>query len=204
MSLAYFNHDYVSNSDLKGLADELDGIEKPANLEAIFDFGSRFHQGILEPHKIHLTNSDEDCLIREMRDTFLADPLCQKLILTPDFRREHEWYRQDVHGLKAKCKTDGDSKSLSIILELKGIRANTENAFHEAINRFHYDQGDAWYLDTTHLSRHLMVAINKTNPKKLFKCLIDRRHAYYQSGVMKIQKSIRLWKSMSVDGQNLI
>jgi hypothetical protein len=204
MSALYFNHSYVSNSDLKSLFNISQGIQQPENLDAVFDFGTKFHAGILEPNTIDLRGDPDEYLIKRMHDTFFADRLCRDFILMPDFRREHEFYREDVHGLKAKCKMDGSSKAVKSIMELKGLKANSHNAFYMAIDRFDYDQGAAWYLDVSKHDQCLIAAISKTDPKKMFKVLIDRDHHYYKSGVAKIQHKVAVWKMWSLDGQNII
>lgn len=195
--MSYFNSSYVSNSDLKEIMSRLSGVQKPENIQQIYDFGSAFHGGILEPHKDVPNVSDNDKqLISRMHKTIWADDLLRNMILIPDFRREHEFYRENIHGVKARCKMDGSSKMMSTILELKGLSVSTYKAFIEAVDRFDYDQGAAWYLDVTRYKQCLIAGISKKEPDRLFKLLIDRDHQMYKSGVVKIKKSVSAWKML--------
>lgn len=197
----YFNSPYVSNSDLKELVSRHEGRSKPDNIQDIYDFGTQFHSGILEPHKaIHFNEELPDIqtvdLLQQMHQTFWADELCRSMIMLPDFRREHEFYRENVYGLQARCKMDGSSRKLDTILELKGLSITTNKAFLEAVDRFDYDQGAAWYLDVTKFNQCLIVGISKKEPDRMFKLLIDRHHQMYKSGVEKIKKAVSLWKML--------
>jgi hypothetical protein len=186
----------VSNSDFKKLRKLIDPkFEDPADLKAIFDFGNLVEDVILEPHKANY-NHDDIKKALEMDKTFRADKICQQILYIPDFRRQHEFYRSDRYGVRARCKTDGDSKSMSLVFELKGLSVSSDRAFEEAIDRFDYDQGLAWYLDLTEYKRSLIVAVSKSDTSKLFKRVVDRNHIYYKRGVQKIKKSVILWKQI--------
>lgn len=198
--MGYFECDtHVSNSELKKVVSMVEGKVDQGNLDVIFNFGTGFHQGILEPHKNQemTLSSKEVIMISQMRKTFWNDRLCRDFIMMADFRREHEWYRYDNGwGIPARCKMDGSSKMVSTILELKGLKVSSNKAFLEAIDRFDYDQGAAWYLDTTKIFRQcLIVAISKIDPDMLFKVLIDRDHKFYKQGIEKLKKSTSIYKT---------
>ncbi len=200
----YFHHEYTSNSDLKSLAAKVAGKEKPKNIQAIYDLGTQLHHSITEPHKMTLLpGSSEYELAIEMRKTFFKDDLCRKFIMTPDFRREHEFYRKDRNGITAKCKTDGDSKSLRTIFEFKGLSVTTQKGFEDAILNFDYDQGAAWYLDVctgyVKYQQVLMVGISKKQPDRLFKLLVNRDHLFYKTGSEKIRERVQLWKQFGLN-----
>lgn len=214
----YFNHPSASNSNLKEIVDRYNGRTKPENIQLLYDFGTEFHSGIIEPHKMDKTKitTDQVELIAEMSKTFWKDDLCRKIAMMHDFRREHEFYRQNRFGIGARCKTDGDSKKLRVILELKGLGVSTEKAFKDSLLHLDYDQGAAWYLnvasgvndsvyDAIMLRRHtsityydfkLIVGISKKDPKLLFKMLIDRNHPYYKSGLQKVNYGVHIWKDV--------
>lgn len=200
--MSYFGHHFASNSDIKTIVDRDAGREKPENIEDIYDLGTEIHAGILERHKMRhaVTTDDQKLLIQAMANRFWADPLCRQIMMMPDFRREHEFYRikrYDLEGVRCKC--DGESASLQTILELKGLSVTTEKAFKDSIEHLHYDQGATWYIDTAtgHVvyKRKLIVGMSKKNPDLLFKCLIDRDHPFYKSGQAKIKNGVRVWKS---------
>src|SRR5690606_3623765 len=210
----YFDHTYVSNSDLKELADLDRGIEKPANIREIYDAGTLNHWALCEPYKasdwLELKKKElsHDQVARHtaiaqyelaclMADTVLRDELCRQVILAPDFKREHEFYRiRNPWGLEGvRCKCDGVSTFYRVVFEYKCLGITTENAFDEALRHFDYDQSAVWYLETTRLDIYLIVGVSKKYPRRLFKRVIDLRHVLYQSGYAKCSQRVRLWKS---------
>lgn len=217
---AYFQHHYLSNSDLKRMVQHFDPKPQPDNLEEIFDLGSLIHAVLLEPVRIsgpfiatdgseaaYLLNEDKKItrftskqyfLAKTMAETFMRDELCQRLIMWRDFKREHEFYRTGLFGIRdgVRCKADGYSKELSIGLEYKGLAIANDKAFEEAIVRLDYDQGLAWYLDIMRVKQFLIVGASKKDPKKIFKRLVDRNHPYYQSGMVKIEKCVKMYSNL--------
>lgn len=191
----YFDHHYVSNSDLKRLQELLNPSREqdPADLKEIYAFGHLVEDLILQPHLADYNHKDFG-LAKDMETTFRNDELCQKLLYVHDLRRQHEWYRSDRYGVPARCKMDGDSKILSLVFELKGLSVDSEKAFEASIDRFHYDQGLAWYLDVSGYRQALLVAVSKKAPKKIFKRIVDRNHPYYIKGKEKVIKSVKLFK----------
>lgn len=186
--MTYFeNTEYLSNSDLKRYY-KLAGyaFEEPPNLDRIFEFGTLFHNLVLEPMNANVLDPDYSMAL-EMKQRFYRDSLCLQMLNIPDLRIEHEYYRQDVFGFKGKCKCDGRSKALSTVLELKGLNVDSQSAFDEAIDRFDYDQGASWYIHSSHLSRVLIVAVSKKNTSMLFKKLITHGDSIYKHGVEKIE-----------------
>jgi hypothetical protein len=204
--MTYFNHQYASNSDLKTIVDRHEGRQKPDNIGLIYDFGTEFHSGILEPQKNDWSKvtAEQKLLIQEMSKTFWRDKLCQQIAMMPDFRREHEFYRINRFGLAGvRCKCDGESARLRCILELKGLSVTTEKAFKESVMHLHYDQGSAFYIETAtghvRYDTKLIVGISKINPDMMFKMLIDRQHPYYRTGYQKISKAVRIWKTFGLN-----
>lgn len=201
--MSYFRHHFASNSDIKELVSRVEGRQKPDNISEIYNFGTEFHAGILERHKMRPDAIDQGKkeLIDAMSATFWRDDMCRTIAMMPDFRREHEFYRINRYGLEGvRCKCDGETAKLQTILELKGLSITTEKAFKESIMHLDYDQGGAWYIDTAtgHVvyKRKLIVGISKRDPDLMFKMLIDRDHQMYKTGSLKIRKGVALWKQM--------
>lgn len=192
----YFDSDYISNSDLKKLKKYWDprGVE-PENLEDIFKEGTLNHHALLEPQ---LADKNHPQYIRavQMADTMRTDSLIGPLMKIRDFRIEHEFYRLDVFGVKARCKMDGSSKLLSTILEYKGLSVSNDRAFNDAIVHFDYDMGAAWYLNVTRYKQVVIAAGCKPDTRKKFKVLIDRDHLYYKTGLEKIEKGLEIYKQL--------
>lgn len=199
--MSYFQHPNASNSDLKSLVAREEGRQKPDNIQLIYDFGTEFHAGILEPHKADLSkiNPEQVQLIKDMSKTFWKDPMCRDIAMASDFRREHEFYRSERFGIGAKCKADGESKKLQVCLELKGLAVTSEKQFLESLLYMDYDQASAWYLPvmTGHVTYRyqFIVGISKKQPDKMFKLLVDREHQYFKSGTQKVKKAVYLWKA---------
>lgn len=203
--MGYFSHEYASNSDLKKLMSR--HLGRPPignNLDEIFRFGTGFHEGITEPHKVDFSEftTEQADLIKAMRKTFWKDQMCREIVMMPDFRREHEFYRANRFGITARCKTDGDSKKLRVILELKSLSVTSEKQFLESIDFLDYDQGAAWYLNVASSAsprgfkyeQELIVGISKKDPERLFKLLIRRDDKYYRHGLTKVKKAVEIWK----------
>lgn len=194
--MSYFSHEYASNSDLKKWRKMNDPTYQgePENIEEIFDLGTLIHQILLEPYKVNRLNKDFE-LANTMAQTFMKDSLCRQVLMLPDFRREHEFYNENIHGIKGRCKMDGESKMMDLVLEYKGLAVTTQKAFLDAIDRFDYDQGAAWYLDVSKRKRCFIAAVSKKDPKRPpFKLLIDRDHDVYKRGEMKVGHCVQLWK----------
>ena len=143
-----------------------------------------------------------------MGNTFWRDDLCRQIAMMPDFIREHEFYRQERFGIGAKCKCDGVSKKLRVILELKGLSVSTEKAFKDSLLHLDYDQGATWYLNVAscdwlkyrelghYFEYKLIVGISKIHTDLMFKMLIDRNHPYYKSGLEKVKFGVHIWKDV--------
>ncbi|HTJ52593.1 MAG TPA: hypothetical protein VL443_24225 [Cyclobacteriaceae bacterium] len=193
--MSYFDHHYVSNSDLKKLHHKLAGRVDQPNLQEIYDAGTLNHNALLEPYKCDKTHPGYP-LAKTMAETVLRDELCRKIIMHHDFRREHEWYRSNRWGLKGvRCKTDGDSKELSTIFEYKGLAITTEKAFDAAILHHDYDASCYYYLNVVGYKYYLIAGVSKEKPKMLFKRLYTRDHDVYSSGGIKIETEISEWKN---------
>jgi hypothetical protein len=190
---AYFNHHYISNSDLKRLRKMIDPkFQDPADLEEIFAFGTLVHALIFEPHKADREHKDYG-LAMDMAKAFMNHQLCRQILHVHDLRREHEFYRSDVFGVPARCKADAESRELDMIFEYKGLGVTNEKAFEDAISRFDYDQAVPWYMDVGRRKRYLLVSGSKKAPKRLFIRLVDRNHQYYHQGLEKVYKAIKLF-----------
>jgi hypothetical protein len=191
--MTYFeNTDYLSNSDLKRLYKRAGySFEEPVNLDRVFEFGTLFHNCLLEPLKVNFMDPDL-LLAQAMVKTFYKDQLCHAIMRTADLRVEHEYYREDVFEFRGKCKADGKSNELDLIFELKGLSVETQRAFDEAVDRFDYDQGAAWYIHAAHKKRVFIVAVSKKNPNQLFKTLINEGDKIYNRGVDKVLRVKRI------------
>ncbi len=197
--MSYFQHHFVSKSNLVQLKRQLDpNSYEPENLEKIFELGTLIDVTLLEPHLANIGSDDYE-LAKTMAQAIFKDRFLRDLIMMPDFKRKHEFYKADLFGLPARCQTDGVSKSISTIFEYKGLGITTDKQFDEAIYNFDYDLGAAWYLDTSKLKYIIIGAASKKQPDKVFKRLVDRDHKIYQRGILKADLMTRAWKDFFGD-----
>lgn len=202
----YFSHPNLSNSDIKAFLKQMGKapFDDPANLQAIFDFGSFFHAVILEPHKTHAIKAESEHLTEEdiqlahrMADTFWADTTCRHFASANDFHREypftpHDNMRVGPYKTKLRCKVDGVRLRTGSMLELKGLNLDTEKAFREALVRYDYDQAIAHYMITGDFRIALIVGISKKDPRKLFKWWVKRHDDFYAMGEQKLIEDLEL------------
>ena len=192
---AYRDHHYVANSDIKSLDATLSGNPMPENLDRIFEFGTLCHQLILEPELADWTDPDIKLALK-MKETFMADSFCRSFVEHHNFRAEREFYRNNLQGISAKCKTDGDIRSKKWILEFKSLAVTSQKAFEESILHFNYDQGASWYLDVCKYDRVLIAGVSKKKPEKMFKVIVDRGSDMYLSGLAKYTEGIAKWREL--------
>lgn len=206
----YFSHSSISNSDLKKLKERL-GLSRPApdNIELIFTFGSRFHQGILEPHL--LTDEDKASkdypTIQEMSKTFWRDPFCRDFVMAPDFKREHEFYDTlTVAGMTidARCKADGYREKRKFFLELKSTACESQKSFEAAMLDLDYDQACAHYMLTSRCDVALIVGISKKKPDRLFRRIVKKYDDWYLNGEQKLINTLKLLLEVSPEDVRMV
>lgn len=199
----YFDHEYISASDLKSFLKKTQGgRQEPENLQEIFALGTLIHATILEPHLIDEEMKEEHLdLARQMRKTFFKDEMCRMVMMRSDFEREQEFYNPDVivgnmkyHG---RCKADGASKGISLLLELKGLSLTTQKAFEESIDHLNYDLACAHYILTSGLNTMMLVGISKTKPDRLFKKIVKKHDETYLVGEEKLIQTLRQLQQFS-------
>lgn len=192
----YFGHENISNSDLKKFKTNLGGgREAPANLQAIYDFGSLFHRSILEPHLI--TKEDREHpdfkLAERMQKTFWRDELCRNFMMASDFSAEVEFYdTYEVGGMriKARAKADGHRSKLGFFMEIKGLNVDTEKAFQAALLNFDYDQAAVHYMLTSKCNVCLLPGISKKKDV-MFKRIIKKHDDFYLGGEHKLIETLK-------------
>jgi hypothetical protein len=196
----YFQHDYLSNSDLKAFKRKLGMVpEDPENLQEIFDLGTLIHATILEPHLADKKH-DQYELALAMRETFWKDSTCRHFASADDFHREKPHYESVQVGpyrAKLRCKCDGERSRTKTMLELKGLGVETEKAFREALVRYNYDQAAAHYMLTGDFRMCLIVGISKKDSRKLFKWIVKKHDDFYLQGEQKLIDDLTLLKQYS-------
>lgn len=212
--MSYFDHPAISNSDIQKFLQQI-GLkrEMPANIQAIYDFGTEFHAGILEPHKRReeILTPEQEKLIKEMADTFWRDKLCRDFATARDFQREMEvgvkepaWL--EVGGMKiaARCKFDGARTGLKMGLELKGVKVSSQKQFEECLIGLDYDRAVAHYQLTSKYEWTLVVGISKSHTDRLFKKIVKRHDDFYAVGEHKLIEALKLLYGYSPEDIELV
>jgi hypothetical protein len=204
----YFNHNFLSNSDLKRFQTQL-GMKRqaPANLDAIFSLGTLIHQVILEPNLADRNHEGLE-LAMAIRASFWKDPLCRMFALGSDFVQEKEFYnpatRIGPYEVATRCKMDGCRERMKSYLEIKGLSVDTEKAFNDAIVDLDYDQAVAHYFLTSGFNSCLLAGFSKRNPDRVFKKIIKRYDNFYAEGEQKIIDTLTLLRDYAPDDVKLV
>lgn len=206
----YFDRPEISASDIKAFLKKMGGgTEDPLNLPAIFEFGSMSHATIFEPHLAEDfdVTPEELHLALRMKKTFFSDPLNRMIVMRSDFKREEVCSKEvEVGGMRfrARCKCDGISRGIGVVLEFKGLSVVTQKAFEEAIDRLLYDLAAVLYLLVTECDKMVMVGISKIKPEMMFKKIIKKHDDLYLTGEQKLIEVLREWHQMSPDDIRMV
>lgn len=201
----YYTRPEVSCSTLKSLKQALTLKQRPANLQAIFDYGSLVDALTTEPENIdHSTNtlhlahggtvqfSDADwnkaC---EQRKNILKHPLAAQIfngadtqvVATDDnFRFEYGGY---VFYMPVRLKADAFRKSANMAADLKTTGCATLKAAVASISQFDYDMQGSLYMDILQVDRFPFIFSSKVKKKETFIHAMQRGDEMYQSGLAK-------------------
>jgi hypothetical protein len=186
-----------------------EGRPEQGNLQDIYDFGNLLDAMATEGHKITgRTMTDRGRSIEFSEEKFAQAIKMKTALDGNDFialtfrrmRKQHEFYRKkfiiNYEGntviLPARCKTDGDIKSMKLGVDLKGMGAITHEQAWKAFFHFDYDRQAAWYMDVAQLDKMLYVmpakktGRNGEHPVNLIS--VVRGDEIYQSGLRKYSK----------------
>lgn len=207
---AYFDHPNISNSDIQKFLQQI-GLkrEMPANMDLIYNFGTQFHAGILEPHKKQEENltKDERQLIKAMENTFWADRMCREFAVAKDFHREMEVYAPltvENMQIQARCKFDGARTALRFGLELKGVKVSSQKQFDECLEALDYDRAAAHYQLTSGYEWTLIIGISKSHPERMFRKIVKRHDDFYACGEHKLIEALKLLHQYSPEDVKLL
>ena len=208
--MSYFDHDSLSNSDLKKMKERL-GLTRPApeNLQLIFEFGSLFHKSILEPHLVtdEEKRKDDYPLAQTMSKTFWKDAFCRDFAMAPDFKREHEFYDTLTVGgmtIDARCKADGYREKRKFFLELKSTACESQKSFEAAMLDLDYDQACAHYMLTSRCDVALIVGISKKKSDRLFRRIVKKYDDWYLNGEQKLIDTLKLLIQVSPEDVRMV
>lgn len=191
----YFEVPFLSASGIKEYSGETRFFK--GNKEEIFYFGEQFHRAVLEPSTIDV-NYEKLGLVYTMRDAILKDTLTRQILMHPQCKIEHEYYKRGFlrgvlndDGYNVKCKFDAVVKPLKLGFELKGLNVGSQEGLMHAIINFGYDLSAAWYMDIAGIEKHLIISVSKAKPHQVFKYLVQKGDAVYNSGKYKYMQILK-------------
>lgn len=186
----YRTHRAYSNSDLSELFNfRMGNQSKPIDPKAA-QFGTTFHQMILEPHKPvdwtrhHVTERVKlEAMEKAYREAMseLADLPFLAYFLPVEVERAVMWTCPDT-GLPCKGRLDAvveSSHVADVIVDLKSTSARSASEFFDCFTRYGYDRQAAFYSDgwarcreTMYLTlpapRFLFVGVQKCKPYNIY------------------------------------
>ena len=203
----YFNRTEVSNSDLSWLKKYWMPENQIYDIEQAYRFGTLIDAIVTEPHKVDYFKftvdgvqytKDEFEKAKEMRKSFLADPLCKRLLDVSSmqvFMTEKRTFNYGgiLFSLNTRCKWDLFWNQQNWGGDLKSTTATTQKQFEEACRHFDYDRQRAWYMDIAGSNQDILIGISKVN-NKVFKLPIKRGDDFYNSGKEKyLELAFKWW-----------
>lgn len=206
----YYARPQVSNSDLGNLKAEMYGLQKPDNIQEIYDFGNLVDAMLTEPNLIDYSNQSiwlhndwqkvDDVkwkLANKMVQSMLKDPFIS--LVVKKMKGQYEFYKRldlEYEGfefsINARAKYDGIAKPLKTGLDYKTTACTTDKAFIQSLDHFDYDRQCAWYMDIAGLDRFWFIGISKKN-MKVFKYAVSRDDEFYIKGKQKYLRLAYLW-----------
>lgn len=189
----YYKIPRISNSHLSEFKAELMGVsrEKP---QAAFDFGSAFHQQLLEPHKEKpiLETHPNYAVIDELISQAKAHQKI-KWLLQWSWKERIKLFTDKSTGLECKLKSDLNYRG-STIIDLKTTSAWSREVFIEHALKFDYDRQAAFYLDGLEANNFHFIAIQKRAPHKIFHIDTAQLQNFIPYGRKKYQFLLKKWK----------
>lgn len=202
----YFKRSEVSNSDLTWLKKYWMESGLILEFEAAFRFGKLVDAVITEPYLVNYFKKtvldvpytgDEFEIAKQMKKSFMADPLCLKIFQQSEFQKISTTRMKIIYegipfSMEARCKWDLFMKLAGWGADIKSTAATSQKQFEEACRHFDYDRSRAWYMDIENTPKDLIIGISKIN-FKIFKVYLSRDSDIYRQGKQKYQELAFKW-----------
>jgi hypothetical protein len=196
----YYQHPYVSNSDLSRIKQEMKGIDQ--EYVDAYRIGSLIDAMITEAHKVdyfrmvlvdtdYSYSQEEIELCRAMKAAFMRDQFCQQLLSMCG--GQSEMYDQDTllsfNGLSFTLNTKRKYDLWSDVLgwggDIKSTTATSQKQFEAACRHFDYDRQRYWYMHPRQIQKDVLIGISKVHPHRVFKVFINAGDDFYRWGERK-------------------
>ena len=212
----YYERSETSNSDLGWLEKYWLPQSFVIDLEMAFRFGSLVDAMITEPEQVDLFkmtvagityNKEEFEKAKEIKKVFFADPFCKSLAAQCAMQKvsSNDSFSISYNGFEftmpVRCKWDFFATRIDLCGDLKTTAAETQKQFEHSIFHYNYDRQAAFYMDIENKSNFIFIGISKKN-RKIFKVIVRRGDATYNSGKAKYQELAFRWYYLFGDLKN--
>src|ERR1700753_1875359 len=191
----YFSSDYVSNSGLSRLGQELSGSDA-FNYSQAQKMGTLIHALLLEPEKVDLIQNKvveysytpEEMKQGRMLSIYTKNSaLCRSLI--QNCEKEVELYADDVpfeyngfqFTLNCRCKYDFHHINSSLGGDFKTTTAPNMQQFLIEIERFQYHRARVFYAKISGAKKDVIIGINK-KCKGIFPVFLNEGDELWRKG----------------------
>lgn len=212
-NLSYYQqYHYVSNSDLGACDDWINGRERPANIQAAYDFGNLIDALMTEPQlvdmdrmTVRLAHGTEASFTPElfhkaqnMKRDAICDPTLQRVFENMDFQCEiyiDEFRVNNEYAdvtMPIRLKMDGNASRIRTGMDLKSTQCKTQAAFEQSLYHFNYDKQVYSYMEGSGSDRFWLLGVGKVAYKcgkhPVFKFGVKRGDPFYLSGQKKYER----------------
>lgn len=205
MAATYFDHPFISNSQLSELDQQLSGTDAFNYVNAL-RMGTLVHALLLEPHTVDLIcNRVQEYLYtkEEMRQARLLavyvknNSLCRGLIKGCD--KEVEVYAEQVpfewNGISftLNCRCKYDFKKSGVGGDFKTTTATSREQFIGEIERFSYHRARVFYSKVSGVTKDVIIGINK-KCKGIFPVFMEPGTALWKEGEVLVNElAFKYW-----------
>lgn len=199
MSTTYFQHSFISNSDLSRLASDLSGTDA-FNYAQAQKMGTLIHALLLEPETVDLIRNqvqDIQYTPEEMKQGRLLavytknNSLCRNLIASCN--KEEEVYKASVPfewndiSFTLDCRCKYDFKKFDMGGDFKTTTATSQAQFILEILRFQYHRARVFYAKISGVKKDVIIGINK-KCKGIFPVFMESDMALWKEGEVLVNE----------------
>ncbi|UOQ51743.1 PD-(D/E)XK nuclease-like domain-containing protein [Hymenobacter cellulosivorans] len=188
---------FVSNTDLSNLKNELLGLTRTSNTQALI-FGSAFHEAVLEPDRYHAPQELPPAQLR-LLDTLAAvrrQRYCRDLLYRGTAELTHTATHEET-GLTVKIRPDllmvTPRLGRRVLVDFKTTSCRDYAHFVSTIEQYDYDRQAAFYSDVLQADRFLFIGVQKKAPHDIWLVELSADTASMEQGRKKYRRLLRAY-----------
>ncbi|TYZ12624.1 hypothetical protein FY528_04825 [Hymenobacter lutimineralis] len=196
---------FVSNTDLSNLKNELLGLTRTGNPQALI-FGSAFHEAVLEPDRYHAPQELPPAQLR-LLDTLAAAVRRQRYCRDLLYRGTAELTHTAVHeetGLTVKIRPDllvvTPRLGRRVLVDFKTTSCRDYAQFVGTIEQYDYDRQAAFYSDVLQADRFLFIGVQKKAPHDIWLVELSADNHSMEQGRKKYCRLLRAYAEKYAQG----